>query len=166
MSGCSYITVKYVWFIISLLLFFNIRGYSQNKKEHLIDSLKQCVEISTNDTAKINAYKAWDDLIYISDPKLDEELNQKIVSLAQSNLIKESFTRKELLFYKKSLALAFNSLGIITYTKGESSEALDYYNKSLLIRQELNDKKGIAATLNNIGIIFQDQAENGKAIDY
>jgi serine phosphatase RsbU (regulator of sigma subunit)/Tfp pilus assembly protein PilF len=166
MKRYPYIEVKLAHLAILMLLFFNIHGYSQNKKEHLIDSLKQCIEISTNDTAKINAYKAWDDLIYISDPKLDEELNQKIVALAQSNLIKESFTRKELLFYKKSLALALNSLGIITYTKGESSKALDYYYKSLHIRQELNDKKGIAATLNNIGIVFQEQAEHNKAIDY
>lgn len=166
MRGCLYSEVKYACIFISLLLVFNIRGYSQNKKENLIDSLKQCIETSTNDTAKINAYKAWDDLIYISDPKLDEEINQKIVTLSESNLKTESFSRKEFFFYKKSLALGFNSLGIINYTKGESSKALDYYYKSLHIRQELNDKKGIAASLNNIGIIFQEQAENGKAIDY
>ncbi|MGB3949024.1 MAG: tetratricopeptide repeat protein [Bacteroidia bacterium] len=133
---------------------------------HKIDSLKNIIATAKHDTSKINALESWDNIIYVSNPDLDKKLNEDIIKLAEANLIKEGLSDNEQKKYKKSLALAQNSLGIVLYNKGEHSKALDYYSQSLKIRTAIADKKGLAATLNNIAIIYQDQAEYAKAIDY
>lgn len=158
--------MKQFSFIFLFIILAKVSGLFALSKEHTIDSLKLCIEYAQHDTVKINAYQAWDNIIYVSDPKLDQELNQKIVSIAENNLKNQNLTLKEKDAFKKSLAQALNSLGIIFYNKGESLKALDYYTHSLKIREKIGDKKGIAATLNNLGTVYQGQAENDKAIDY
>lgn len=165
----NFITIGKVRHVIGILFLFltlPVIGTISSHQQHAIDSLKNIVATAQHDTTKINAYIAWDNLIYISDPKLDEELNEKIVALAEQNLDKESLTTQERLKYRKLLAHAVNCLGIIYVNKGEISKALDYYTRALQTRQVLNDKKGIAATLNNLGTVYQAQADNVKAIDY
>lgn len=158
--------VRYFVCILFLFLTLPIISNTSPHQQRTIDSLKNIITTATQDTAKINAYVAWDNLIYITDPKLDEELNEKIVVLAEQNLDKESLSAQERFFYRKSLAQAVNCLGIILFNKGEISKALEYYTKALKTRQELNDKKGIAGSFNNIANVYQTQADNGKAIEY
>ncbi len=141
-------------------------GQLTPKQEQAVDSLKNFINKAQHDTLKINAYTAWDNIIYISDPKLDLELNLKIVELANENLKKETLSDSEKKVFKKAQSLGFNSLGIIFYNKGDFDKAINYYSRSLKIRAEIGDKKGIAATLNNFGIVYQDQGDNAKAIEY
>ncbi|MES2592250.1 MAG: tetratricopeptide repeat protein [Bacteroidota bacterium] len=152
-----------------ILLFLSIEAFSQltPKQELYIDSLKNCINTASHDTTKINAYSAWDNLIYASDPKLDFDLNKKIVELAEQNLKKTSLSDFEEKTFNKSLSKALNSLGIITYNEGDNTKAISYYSRSLKIRGEDGDKKGVAATLNNLGIVHQDLGDYAKAItDY
>lgn len=158
--------MKKLLYVLLFLISFQVKGQLSPKQEQSIDSLKKCISSATHDTLKINAYNAWDNIIYVSDPKLDLELNQKIVDLANQNLEKESLSNPEKRVFKKSLSLALNSIGIIFYNKGDNDKALNYYSRSLKIREEIGDKKGIAATLNNFGIIYQDQGDYAKAIEY
>lgn len=141
-------------------------GQLTPKQEHTVDSLKNFINKAQHDTLKISAYTAWDNIIYISDPKLDQELNLKIVELANENLKKESLSDREKKAFKKALSLGYNSLGIIFYNKGDNDKAINYYSRSFKIREEIRDKKGIAATLNNFGIVYQDQGDNAKAIEF
>ena len=158
--------MKQLLYVTLFFISFQAFGQLSVEQEHTIDSLKKCINTAKHDTVKISAYNAWDNIIYISNPKLDLELNQKIVGLAEDNLKKESLTNSEKKIFKKALSLALNSLGIIFYNKGDNGKAIHYYSRSLKLREEIADKKGIAATLNNMGIVLQDQGENAKAIDY
>ena len=158
--------MKHLFYLCLFLISFQVLGQLTFDQELAIDSLKKCINNAQHDTLKINAYTAWDNIIYISDPKLDLELNLKIVDLAQANLKKESLTNSEQKSFKKALSLSYNSLGIIFYNKGDYDKAINYYSRSLKIREEIGDKKGIAATLNNFGIVYQDMGDNARAIEY
>lgn len=158
--------MKHLIYILISLFSFQVMGQLTFKEELAIDSLKISINTAQHDTIKINAYTAWDNIIYVSNPKLDLELNLKIIDLAQANLKKELLSDSEKKAFKKSLALAFNSVGIIFYNKGDYDKAINYYSRSLKIREEIHDKKGLAATLNNLGIVYQDQGDNAKAIEY
>jgi len=59
-----------------------------------------------------------------------------------------------------------NNLGAISSEQGNNAKAIEYYTKSLRIREELDDKKGVAMSLNNIGLIYKSQNINEKAIDF
>ena len=158
--------MKQFVYLSLFLISFQVLGQLTPKQEYTIDSLKNTINAGPHDSIKINAYTAWDNIIYISDPKLDQELNLKIVDIANENLKKESLSISEKKTFKKALSLGFNSLGIIFYNKGNYDKAINYYSRSLKLREEIGDKKGIAATLNNFGIVYQDQGDNAKAIEY
>ena len=43
---------------------------------------------------------------------------------------------------------------------------MDYYSRSLKIREEIGDEKGIALSLNNIGTIYNDKGQVKEALVY
>jgi len=67
--------------------------------------------------------------------------------------------------YPKSIAQAYNDLGIIFYDKENYDTAILLYNKAIEIRRKLKDELGIAKLFNKIGIIFQKQGVFDKALE-
>ena len=135
------------------------------KSQVNLDSLRTIISSKTHDTNKINALKAWDNEIYLSDPKLDLELNLRIVSLCDSNL-KNQLNKFELEKFKNSISSSYNNIGLVLHNQGNYEKALEYHEKSLKIRQEIGDKKGIGDCYSNIGIIYKIQGNYEKALEY
>ena len=50
--------------------------------------------------------------------------------------------------------------------QGDYAKAIDYYNQSIKIAEEIGDKAEIVPSLNNIGMIYKEQGNYAKAIDY
>jgi serine phosphatase RsbU (regulator of sigma subunit) len=67
---------------------------------------------------------------------------------------------------KKQMSTALNTQGASFYFKGDLAKAIDYYTKSLKIREELGNKIGIAMSLGNIGVIYEKQGNYANAIEY
>lgn len=151
---------------IFFLFYSSICGAQLSKNEILqIDSLKNLIDKAKHDSTIIKAWQSWDNIIYVSDPKLDLELNEKIEKLAAVNL-KKSLTLKEKKFFSKSLASAYNNIGLIYQDQSKYENALIYHKRSLKIREKTGDKKGKAASLGNIGYIYQEQGNYATAIEY
>ena len=91
-------------FLCFFLLLFSISSKAQLTYEQTfkIDSLKEVISTAKHDTIKIDALVAWDNIIYVSDPELDLELNQQIVDICDRNL-KNELNELELQKFKKSL---------------------------------------------------------------
>lgn len=149
-------------------LFVSLEGTAQltPMQERAVDSLKNIIKSSAHDTLKINAYQTWDDLIYNFDMNLDEELNRKIIGLAESNLKKNTLSGPEIHTFKKDLAAGLNTLATILTSQGDLGKSLDFQNKSLKLSDELGDKKGMANSLNNIGAIYEQKGDCPRAIEY
>ncbi|MDG2227477.1 MAG: tetratricopeptide repeat protein [Flavobacteriales bacterium] len=64
------------------------------------------------------------------------------------------------------LAGAIGNIGYIYSIQGQVKEALDYFNRSLKIEQEIDDKEGVASSLNHIGLIYNNQGKVKEAVDY
>ena len=60
-----------------------------------VDSLKAIAEGNGHDTLRIRAYLEWDNYIYIYDPELDLELNNKIVEIGNKGLADKSTSPRE-----------------------------------------------------------------------
>ncbi|MEX2482986.1 MAG: tetratricopeptide repeat protein [Brumimicrobium sp.] len=67
---------------------------------------------------------------------------------------------------KSQMANALNTQGVSFAIRGDYSHSVDYYTRSLKIKEETGDKQGIASSLNNIGMIYNDQGDYTKAMDY
>ena len=50
--------------------------------------------------------------------------------------------------------------------KGDYDTALDYYDRSLAIEEELGDKSGMGYNLNNIGVVHHNKGDYKKATEY
>jgi serine phosphatase RsbU (regulator of sigma subunit)/Tfp pilus assembly protein PilF len=156
---------KHLTFFIALFIGFSSMAQLTVEQNHQIDSLKEVISTAKHDTTKINALEAWDNIIYISNPNLDLELNKQIQDICENNLTKQ-LTKKEIHKFKKGIAFSLNNIGSIFSDQGDYTKALDYYTKSLKIHKELENKKGVSAILGNIGSIYKNQGDYAKAIDY
>jgi len=65
----------------------------------------------------------------------------------------------------KQMSSALNIQGTALNFQGDYTRALDYYDRSLKISENLADYQAIGATLNNIGNIYKNQGNYTKAID-
>ena len=156
--------MKNLLFILLLLPFSNIAQLSVEQQAE-VDSLQQVIKTVKHDSILVNTWVALDNIIYITDPELDFTLNLKIDSLCTVNLDRKP-GEQEKFFFLKSKGNALNVIGIIYYNQGDYFKAVEYYTKSLKIKEELGDKLGIAAIFNNIGMVCYDQGNYTKAIEY
>jgi len=67
---------------------------------------------------------------------------------------------------QQNMAGALNIQGISFAIKGDFDEAVNYYEKSLVIHEVNNNQRGIAGALNNIAGIYMSQGNMALAIDY
>lgn len=146
-------------FLLFVCSFINIFAQDQ----HIIDSLKQVLKKAKHDTISLSILDALANAE--KDTKLSIGYDEQIETLAQKNLatnppvlIKNTFL--------KFLANAINRKGVCCFYQGDISKSLEYFNKCLKIREEINDKIGISTSLNAIGIIYSSQGDIPNALKY
>ena len=66
----------------------------------------------------------------------------------------------------KGIASSLNNMGLIYYEIKNYNKALEYYERSLKLKLNIDDKIGIASSLNNIGIIHLVLDNYEKALEY
>lgn len=64
------------------------------------------------------------------------------------------------------MAGTYNNIGLIYYNKGDYDRAMEYYNKSLNIKERIGDEPGMASTYYNIFLIYETKGNINKAIYY
>src|SRR5262249_30811745 len=62
-------------------------------------------------------------------------------------------------------AMVLHNLAMLHQARGEYGDALDRYEQSLRIAEELGDRAGIAGSLHQLGILHQRRGEYGDALD-
>ncbi len=56
--------------------------------------------------------------------------------------------------------------GIIHWYKGDLDRALEYHQRSITIKEELNNKNGIADSFNNLGLVYTSKGDLDQALEY
>ena len=59
-----------------------------------------------------------------------------------------------------------NDLGLLYQDKGEWDKAIEYYQRSLAIKEKVGDEHGMSTTFNNLGEVYRVKGEWDKAIEY
>jgi serine phosphatase RsbU (regulator of sigma subunit)/Tfp pilus assembly protein PilF len=132
--------------------------------KHLIDSCLKVYYKANDDTNRVKAInsiveKCWDANVW---PKYNEWVSSFIERKLKTQL---SIPISE--FYKRALAVALNNTGYFyNHNKGQALKALEYYHKSLKLKEELGEQEGVANSLNNIGAIYRVQGDIPKALEY
>jgi tetratricopeptide (TPR) repeat protein len=63
-------------------------------------------------------------------------------------------------------AAILHNFGSLIHERGDYEQALEYYNRSLKISEELGDRSGVASTNGQIGIIHQHRGRYEQALEY
>lgn len=135
-----------------------------SEKERVIDSLKQIIDSDVHDTTRITAYFEWDNLIYIEDPELDKEINERVIEIANENLSDKNVDPILARYYWGCETRCLNVLGLIYNDYGNYSEAAKYLHLSLEIARALGEKKAMAGPPNNLGMIYKSLGFHEKSM--
>ncbi|MEH6535650.1 MAG: adenylate/guanylate cyclase domain-containing protein [Psychroserpens sp.] len=131
-------------------------SYNCLKAQTNLDSLYTLWQDQTQkDSIRTDAFKnyIWDGFLF-DKPDSAFTLAEELVTFAKTEQ------------YPNAKAEAYNIQGVSFWLKANYLKALDYYKRSLKIREEIGDKKGISASLYNIGNIYLRQGNYPQALDY
>ncbi|MBI5914221.1 MAG: tetratricopeptide repeat protein [Bacteroidetes bacterium] len=111
------------------------------------DSLAHLLPLAKPDTDKVNLLNdlAWE--LKFDDPA-------RAIASLDSAL---SLSRR--LRFKKGEGNALNFRGVVADLHGQSEVAVDFFQKSMAVREQLGDRKGVASLLNNIGNVRENQGD-------
>lgn len=67
---------------------------------------------------------------------------------------------------KREMAYALRGQGVTFKLRDDNIKALEYFERSMELSEEVDDLAGVAGSLNNIGMMFLEQGDLQKALDY
>lgn len=132
-------------------------GYSQSKKEQ-IDSLKWLLKSTKNDSIFLDYQLQLGRLLYDYNTNEAEFYFKQILKSLDSTYL---FSNKLQIKY-----LSFDYLGSIKRRKNNYDKALEYYLKSLTLKEQTNDSLKIGKSYHDIAKLFSAKREYNKAIFY
>jgi serine phosphatase RsbU (regulator of sigma subunit) len=148
-------------FLLNLCLWFLVFTFSntlisQNNAAHKIDSLKTELKKFNEEAADTNLINLFCDIAYYYqsiDPTQGLGYAIKALNLAEKAQ------------WKLGIANASNRLGVCYELKGNYIRAINHYNVSIKIFEELNNSQGIARTANNLGNAYSGVSNYPKALE-
>jgi tetratricopeptide (TPR) repeat protein len=155
--------LKILLYIIFAFQFFNVFPQSEEDDYFKIDSIKNVILSTNNDSIKIDFLFQLDDLVYMSNSEWDRKINKEIVSIC---LKKRNKSKKHFI---EQYAFALNNLSLNAIEKSEMQLALEYLLKAYKISkaQKLKKLKDLESNvLNNIGLVYRNIGSNRKALEY
>jgi len=142
--------------VVIVLGFASLVATREAKAQINLDSLKQVWGDETlPDSVRLKTIQviAWDGFLF----------NNQDSAMYYAQLQYDLAEKKE---SRKWMASALNTQGVAMYYKSNYEKALDYHNRSMKIKAELDNIQGVATSLNNIGMVYELQSDYEKAMDY
>lgn len=124
---------------------------AQNNRE--IDSLKNILRSTKQDTTRILTLKILSAKYDLSNPDTSVILSQQAYDLAQK------------IKWPKGIATSCNGLGTSYFRKGDYPLAMKYENRAMAIWDSLHDENGIGTTYADIGLVNWRQGDYPKALE-
>ncbi|MDY0279721.1 MAG: tetratricopeptide repeat protein [Salinivirgaceae bacterium] len=145
----------YTFFVISFLLMFCIKGFSQSSVEDSLASLSAIAVTEGNIKEHIRILYELDGLYK------NTSQWQKYDSISQLLIeIGEKYDNFEV------LAEAFNSLGIANSIRGKNSDALHWFKKALEINMAQKDSESVSNSYENIAKVYEERSMYDSAVIY
>ncbi len=149
-------------YLILLLSVFCLHFFAQNKT---IDFLKHELKNAKHDTTRCTILN---ELIEAEggNEAVWPIYNKQLTDITETRLKTNTVSKSEYYFYQKNYAIALNNTGETYHNAGDIPKALEYFEKSLKISEEIGYKAGIANCVNNMGFVYYNQGDISKAIEY
>jgi serine phosphatase RsbU (regulator of sigma subunit)/tetratricopeptide (TPR) repeat protein len=167
LNNFTLVKQKIVYLILYIFIsVMNIFCQEIKEDENKIKSLKRIISTTKNDSIKVEAYRSWDEIIYVSDAELDKKLNQKIIKICLKNINDKKLKPFHKEYFKSIYAYTLNNIGLVEHQKSNHYLALNYFTKSYKLAKSFKNPLLKSNILNNIGMVYRDINSNEKALEY
>lgn len=145
--------LAYTWSFLSILLTATALQAQTNK----IDSLKQVLLTSKEDTGKVNILNLLSRQVF-----LKGNYDTALYYARQAKTLAEQKN------FGKGVGVALNNMGNVQLMKGDKEQALEFFKEALAVQSKLTPdaviKKGIAASYSNIGAVHASMGDLEQAL--
>ncbi len=146
--------------LISFIVLVIASIQSNNAQLQPIDSLKRVLVGKIHDTTRVKTYIELSNIC----PE-DEIYSWSKHALVLSNKLISNSNKRIQWLAKKAMGDANNNIGFFYQNKGETLEALVFYEKGMKIREDIHDAKGIAESSVNLGFLFEQKGSIASALE-
>jgi serine phosphatase RsbU (regulator of sigma subunit) len=165
--------------VFSLLVVFLFCGLSVNSQQVVtrastkIELIKRRIKKSRNDTVKIKLLQQWSDLVFITDPQKDLELQQQVIDICIEHLKNEKIPYLQK-WFKEQESMALDKTATSYYYEGEDKKALKFYTASSKILEDLASENLLSTentyllsnTCNKIARMYEGEGNFKNALNY
>ena len=165
--------------VISLFLVFLFYGLLGNSQQVVtrastkIELIKRRIKKSKNDTVKIKLLQQWSDLVFITDPKKDLELQEQVIDICVEHLKNEKIPYLQK-WFKEQESMALDKTATSYYYEGEDKKALKFYIASSKILEDLANENLLStentyllsSTCNKIARMYEGEGNFKNALNY
>ncbi len=145
--------------IVNILFIFISSGiFSQN-----IDSLKLALRNAKHDTVRCTI------LSQLAETASDEEwpkFNDDLKKIAEQNLKLNTENIYLHKMFTKFLCTSIKNKAFLAHQKGNISKAIQFYENSFRLAEQIGDVADVAATLSSIGLMYNLEGNIAKALEY
>ncbi len=138
-----------------IIISFQMLPFLAQTQEIEIDSLKQIISSSKQDTTTVNLLNDIS-IQYLATDELEKVREYGVKSMALADKLN----------YSKGKAYALKNMGLADYYEGNYEEVFDFWTRSLNEFERIDDTLGIANMSSNLGVVYYDQGSHDKALDY
>ncbi|MBI5542076.1 MAG: tetratricopeptide repeat protein [Bacteroidia bacterium] len=149
-------------FLIAVF-FISVSLFAEAQNNRFIDSLKLKLKSASHDSIRLRILDAI--VKEETDETLINKFDEQLFSIAQKNLSSNPSSNFKNTCLKYKANFIFRK-GLSYYRQSDYANALEKYNESLKIRENINDKVGISYSLNSIGLIYSTQGDYVKALEF
>jgi signal transduction histidine kinase len=140
-------------FKIILLTLFSIGCYYPKlTATSELDSLYQVLNVTQQDTAKVNTLLKFCWKLHRTDIAKTEEFANRSLMLSEK------------LAYKKGKGKSYSYISWVHFSNGDNDLALEYSQKALIIGEQINDRDLMAMAYNDIAMIYSEIGRADEAL--
>ncbi|MBN8694653.1 MAG: tetratricopeptide repeat protein [Bacteroidetes bacterium] len=143
--------------LILLLFYFLFGSSALFAQSRTVDSLKKALNVSKNDTAKVNLLNALSYEVYVSTEKSTDEIKSYIDSAIALS--------EKLNYLKGNLRARFNAGNIFSNT-GKNDIAKKYLNDALPLCEKLKSDDDFFRILNTLGKCYNEEGNYTQGAEY
>ena len=167
----KYLKHLFICIILSYISPYNAQEITRSSTK--IEIIKRRIKAAKTDTTKIKLLQQWSDLVFISNPEKDLDIQQQVIDICVEHLKSEKIPYLQKWFLEQE-SMALDKTATSYYYEGEDQKALKFYTASSKILEDLaNDNLLsidntylLSTTCNKIARMYEGEGNFKNALNY
>ena len=165
--------LKYLFLSLIFCCLHQTNAQEITRTSTKIAIIKKRIKTAKTDTTKIKLLQQWSDLVFISNPEKDLEIQQQVIEICVEHLKNEKIPYLQKWFLEQE-SMALDKTATSYYYEGEDQKALKFYTASSKILEDLANEHLLSTentyllstTCNKIARMYEGEGNFKNALNY